>query len=112
MRRHLIALSAVAALGAAVLPAAQAQTSGGMTITPAQRTFFQSYVSSRNSGTDLGRAANTNNGGNIALGANVPSSVTLNRFEGSDEYANFRYGRVNGRNVVTDTSGRIVHIIE
>jgi hypothetical protein len=110
MRRHLIALSAVAALGAAVLPAAQAQTSV-VTITPQQRTFFESYVSSRSSGTDFGRTANNNNGGNIALGANVPSSVTLQRFEGNPEYASYRYGRIDNRTVVTDADGRIVHII-
>ena len=57
-------------------------------------------------------AAGANVGGNIALGANVPSSVTTREVMGNPEYSGFRYGRAGNQFVIVDSMGRIVDTFE
>ncbi len=139
MRTALLAFTAVLSLAAAV-PAVQAQSTrseempGNKPIagySVQQREFMRSYVRARPMSEFQGNiavgvpgsaqssvnpnatsAAGANVGGNIALGANVPSSVTVRQVEGNPEYAGFRYGRVGNQYVVVDSMGRIVDTFE
>ena len=141
MRRTLILLSAVAAFGAMV-PSAQAQSNptrsdtipGNQPIdaySAPHRDYMRTYVRGRpmsefgaqtavgvsgsaqsSAQTSATSAAGANNGGNIALGANVPSSVQLRSMQGSAEYSGYRYGRMGNQYVVVDSRGRILDMFE
>ena len=141
MKRHLLAISALAL--AAAIGSAQAQSgptrSGEMPAgqqpvagySAQQRDFVRSYVRARpmsefqgntavgvpgsahsSANTNATSAAGANVGGNIALGANVPSSVTTRQIQGNPEYSGFRYGRVGNQFVVVDSTGKIVDTFE
>jgi hypothetical protein len=137
MRRTLIILSAVAAFGA-LAPIAQAQTTRSTELpgnrplaaySMQQRDYVRGYVRQRpmsefqttapgvaggaqsSSQTSATNPAGANVGGNIALGANVPSSVQLRAIE-NPEYSGFRYGRVGSQYVIVDQNGSILDTFE
>jgi hypothetical protein len=140
MKRHVLALSAIAL--AATIGAAHAQSTptrsnelpGNQPIagySVQQREFMRTYVRARpqsewQGNTAVGvpgsaqssanpnatSAAGANVGGNIALGANVPSSVTTREVVGNPAYSGFRYGRFGNQYVIVDSTGKIVDTFE
>jgi hypothetical protein len=140
MKRHLLALSALAfaaAVGSAHAqgaPTRSTEIPGNQPIagySMQQRDFVRTYVRARpmsefQGGTATGvagsaqgsantaatSAAGANVGGNIALGANVPSSVTMRQIQGSPDYTGFRYGRTGNQYVIVDSMGKIVDTFE
>lgn len=138
MKRHLATLSALAFV--AGLGAAHAQTTRSTeipgnnpqaTYSQQQRDFMRSYVRGRPTSEFQGQtavgvpgsaqssanpnatsAAGANVGGNIALGANVPSSTPLRSVEGNPQYSGYRYGRMGNQFVIVDSTGKIVDTFE
>lgn len=140
MKRHLLALSALAF--AASISSAHAQSGptrstempgnqpiAGYSIQ--QRDSVRLYVRARpmsefqgdtapgvagsaqgSANTAATSAAGANVGGNIALGANVPSSVTMRQIQGNPDNSGFRYGRAGNQYVIVDSMGKIVDTFE
>lgn len=139
MRRHFLGFTAIA-FAAALLPAAvNAQNTRSTEIQGNQpnaaysmqhRDYMRGYVRARpmsefegsavgvagsaqsSAQTSATSAAGANNGGNIALGANVPTSMRLRPMQGDAAYANYRYGRAGNQYVVVDSAGKILDTFE
>jgi len=113
MRNAVRTLAAILVLGAAV-PAAQAQTTRSEELpnnnpiaaySAPNRTYVRSYLRDRT-------MPSVDYSGQLAVGAQVPSSVVVQGFEGDPAYSSYRYGRVNNRYIVVDQNGRVVDIVE
>ena len=141
MKHRLLAVAALAfaaGIGAAdaqsgptrsgEMPASQQPIAG---YSMQQRDFVRSYVRARpmsefqgntavgvpgsaqsSSNTNATSAAGANVGGNIALGAHVPSSFTAHQIMGNPDYAGFRYGRMGNQYVIVDSLGKIIDTFE
>jgi uncharacterized protein YcfJ len=74
-------------------------------ISPEDRVYVQRYTTTR-------QVPSVRYEREVAVGTQLPGSVTYYTFEDNPRLANYRYTRVNDRTVVVDQQGRIISIIE
>jgi Protein of unknown function (DUF1236) len=108
MKFRVIAIAAALAIGAAAPSFAQTTRSEELpgnnptaTWNAQNKTYFRTYVRER-------KIPSVEHGSELAVGAEVPSSITIYRFEGDPAYSRYRYARINNRYYILDERNRII----